>query len=86
VGVLAIFLDHAALGFALRLGIFAVGLVLPLLHLLGRPELRSLAGNLVGIAGQRHARAKNGQKNPRSNLSRIHDLRCRHDCSSKDSA
>jgi len=50
--VLAIFFDHAPLGFALCFRILAVGFVLPFLHLLGGPKLRFLAGNLVGVGRQ----------------------------------
>jgi hypothetical protein len=70
--VLAVFLDHAALGFALRFGIFAIGLVLSLLHFADSPRLRPRAGDLIGIAGQRQTRAEDGQKNPRSDLSCVH--------------
>jgi hypothetical protein len=73
VSVLAVFLNHLALGFALSFGIFAVGLVLPILHLLGSAKLCFLAGNFVGVAGHRETASEDGQKNPRSNLACIHE-------------
>lgn len=74
VGVLSVFFDHFLLGFALRLGVFAVGFVLPLLHLLGSPKLRSLGGNFVGIAGNSQPCAENGEENPASDFPRNHDF------------
>jgi hypothetical protein len=77
VRVLAIFLDHPLLGFALGLGILTIGFVLPLLHLLSGAKLRSLAGNFIPIAGRRQSGAKDSEKNPRPNLFRVHDFSVR---------
>jgi hypothetical protein len=73
--VLTFCFEHAALGFALGFGVLAVRLILPLLHLANGSRLRPLAGDpVIGIAGQRHAHAEDGQENPRSNLSYVHDF------------
>jgi hypothetical protein len=55
--ILAVFLDHATLGFALGFGVLAICLVLPFLHLLRSSKLCFLAGDLIGVTRQSQARA-----------------------------